>query len=176
MGSTKILWNFQINIDKLLMTNQWWASRGRRLSHICIYINWQEHQEEGTLEAWEIPRFDKGTREDAEYESNSGPCGTRCTQCNDFQTGWMAAADPRDDIWDLCPEEHSPRNTKNTLQDKYSLFLCRCCKACDYRSLRQCCITMPWLLLMYCFNQGADLFTETLIIGNNLQITNRSVL
>lgn len=62
------------------------------------------------------------------------------------------------------------------LQDKYSLFLCRCCKACDYRSLRQCCITMPWLLLMYCFNQGADLFTETLIIGNNLQITNRSVL
>lgn len=55
-------------------------------------------------------------RQDVEGEGNSGPINNS-TQCSDPQAGRVAPTHPRKNIQDLCPEERSPRNSKDTAQD-----------------------------------------------------------
>lgn len=63
------------------------------------YTKWQQHQEEGTQAAWEIPTVERGAIEDVEAEGNSGPCGNRSTQDSDAQIGQAAPADSWNDIF-----------------------------------------------------------------------------
>lgn len=73
----EVLWDFQIQTDKMVMANQpdivVVIKQQKKAVDVdryrCSNPKWYYHQEEGSWEAWEIIRADRGARQDVESSS-----------------------------------------------------------------------------------------------------------